>query len=673
MTVTLPKVIADFTTTIVNSVAVGDTTATLTSVVDQDGVTAPTGMYGLTIDRKNSQKEYYQCTLTGTSLTNIKTVTRGTAVATAGFARAHRKGAEVIISDWFVLKRIVDLLDGTTGFDSAAPIKYDTHPTFSADTQIVDKKYIDDIVIAGAPDASTSTKGISKLSSAPVSPTDPIAVGDTDTRVPTQGENDALAGTSGNPSSTNKYETENDTTNGATLTAATISFTASTKTISDSNSGFSTAEFRIGDSIIVSGSGSNDGTYTIVSVAAGAIVVVETLVDESAGATVTLATVTINKLVRTKSDGTLPYTVLPSGGNLFAGFVAGENIAANDAVAIGDGTQADIADTTYNSSNSVNIFAANTTAKWGAFTFVTPTGKNVSLKTVSLSSRQTQNGGQPSPNLTLSIRATSGGLPTGSDLDSSVIVDNTYSSGIQQRTFTFTGNYILAQGATYALVFRTAAGSYEVYANATSTDSGVTWGVPTLNSTPAHVLSAQELLTAGQIWKASALRNNSRLNNFIGFSPNAITAGNSDKVIGNGFVDGFTGLTAGITYYLSDTNGAVSSTSGTYAKKIGRSTKTTQIEMQSKPSLYKWDQPLSVAANYQATTDGFVVGYVVGNGNATVYSDNTATPSVIRQQVGNFSGNTVDRIGFTVPIRRGDYVRVDSSAGTVTIYWMPLS
>lgn len=206
MTVTLPKVIADFTTTIVNSVAVGDTTATLTSVVDQDGVTAPTGMYGLTIDRKNSQKEYYQCTLTGTSLTNIKTVTRGTAVATAGFARAHRKGAEVIISDWFVLKRIVDLLDGTTGFDSATPIKYDAHPTFSADTQIVDKKYIDDIVIAGAPDASSTIKGISKLSEDPVSPTDPIAVGDTDTRVPTQDENDALVGYSGSqPNTANPF------------------------------------------------------------------------------------------------------------------------------------------------------------------------------------------------------------------------------------------------------------------------------------------------------------------------------------------------------------------------------------------------------------------------------------------------------------------------------------
>lgn len=45
-----------------------------------------------------------------------------------------------------------------------------------------------------APDASTTVKGVSKLSTAPVSPTNPISVGDNDTRVPTQGENDALVG-----------------------------------------------------------------------------------------------------------------------------------------------------------------------------------------------------------------------------------------------------------------------------------------------------------------------------------------------------------------------------------------------------------------------------------------------------------------------------------------------
>lgn len=85
-------------------------------------------------------------------------------------------------------------------------------PPPTDDEQFATKKYVDGIAIAGAPDASTTVKGISKLSTAPVSPTDPIAVGTNDTRMPTQGENDALVGTSGTPSATNKYVTNNDTT-----------------------------------------------------------------------------------------------------------------------------------------------------------------------------------------------------------------------------------------------------------------------------------------------------------------------------------------------------------------------------------------------------------------------------------------------------------------------------
>jgi hypothetical protein len=73
------------------------------------------------------------------------------------------------------------------------------------------KEYADGLAIAGSPDASTTVKGITKLSTAPVSATQPIAVGDNDTRVPSQSENDALVGTSGTPSSSNKFVTNDDT------------------------------------------------------------------------------------------------------------------------------------------------------------------------------------------------------------------------------------------------------------------------------------------------------------------------------------------------------------------------------------------------------------------------------------------------------------------------------
>ena len=73
--------------------------------------------------------------------------------------------------------------------------------------------------------------------------------------------------------------------------AATIGFsenTADPDTITDSASGFLVAGFQPGDQITVSGSASNDGTYTIASVAAGTITLLgrNDLTTEAAGATV---------------------------------------------------------------------------------------------------------------------------------------------------------------------------------------------------------------------------------------------------------------------------------------------------------------------------------------------------------------------------------------------------
>ena len=59
-------------------------------------------------------------------------------------------------------------------------------------------------------------------------------------------------------------------------------------TITDSANGFLTAGFQPGDTITVSGSGSNDGTYTVDTVTAGVLTLIsrEDLVDEISGANV---------------------------------------------------------------------------------------------------------------------------------------------------------------------------------------------------------------------------------------------------------------------------------------------------------------------------------------------------------------------------------------------------
>lgn len=75
--------------------------------------------------------------------------------------------------------------------------------------------------------------------------------------------------------------------------ATTIAFSennASADTITDSGNGFVTAGFQPGDQITVSGSASNNGTYTIATVVAGTITLLgrNDLTTEGAGPTITL-------------------------------------------------------------------------------------------------------------------------------------------------------------------------------------------------------------------------------------------------------------------------------------------------------------------------------------------------------------------------------------------------
>jgi hypothetical protein len=80
-------------------------------------------------------------------------------------------------------------------------------------------------------------------------------------------------------------------TTALTYTAATISFDAATRTISDSANGFN---FIAGTRLRITGSASNNKDVTLYSVATGALVINtgETLTNESAGATVTLSVLT---------------------------------------------------------------------------------------------------------------------------------------------------------------------------------------------------------------------------------------------------------------------------------------------------------------------------------------------------------------------------------------------
>ena len=203
------NVIAQFQTTLTSGISAAATTGVLESnaSADNDGATIPDGDYGIVIDERNGRREYAIITVSGYDFTFVK---RGLSMIDgdtekAGNTFAHRKGAEIKIVSHPVITQMVRIFNGD---DPLTGILYnDAARTYTSDYQLVDKKYVDDVAIAGAAKASESVYGIAKLSVAAASSVAPIVVGDNDPRVPTEDENDALAGT-GTPSSSDKFVNE---------------------------------------------------------------------------------------------------------------------------------------------------------------------------------------------------------------------------------------------------------------------------------------------------------------------------------------------------------------------------------------------------------------------------------------------------------------------------------
>ncbi len=162
MSTKLAKIIADFQTSLATEIAVGGTSATLQSATDDDGVSLPAGTYFFTVDIANSGKEHLVATLSGTSLTGISSISRQ-GVQTSGVSRKHRVGATVEITDFAHIRYMCDLLDGTTSLNHSAPLGYDGTASITTANQLATKAYVDGTAISGAPNADTSTSGISKI------------------------------------------------------------------------------------------------------------------------------------------------------------------------------------------------------------------------------------------------------------------------------------------------------------------------------------------------------------------------------------------------------------------------------------------------------------------------------------------------------------------------------
>lgn len=153
----LGKVIANFEVQLSTKLAIGGTTATLSSVLDKAGNTIPNGRYFLTIDPDNSKKEHFSCTVTGTSVTALKTLNLTTTAETSGALREHKVGAKVIITDFAVLAKVQQILDGVETLNASAPLYYDAVPTLTAPEQLATVQYVLDVATGGSVVFDTQT------------------------------------------------------------------------------------------------------------------------------------------------------------------------------------------------------------------------------------------------------------------------------------------------------------------------------------------------------------------------------------------------------------------------------------------------------------------------------------------------------------------------------------
>lgn len=97
------------------------------------------------------------------------------------------------------------------------------------------------------------------------------------------------------------------------------------------------------------------------------------------------------------------------------------------------------------------------------------------------------------------------------------------------------------------------------------------WGVIQVSVKPATTYS-QVLGKASAATAATA-------NGFIGFAKKDITARTKGEIIIGGTAPGFSGLTIGTQYYLSDTAGAIQTTAGTVSRKVGIAVSSDKIEI----------------------------------------------------------------------------------------------
>jgi len=182
----------------------------------------------------------------------------------------------------------------------------------------------------------------------------------------------------------------------------------------------------------------------------------------------------------------------------------------------------------------------------------------------------------------------------------------------QTLNYNWTGKHSWTTGTT---TFN----SQATFNNETSFTGTTTISADLINNTNVLAMTAGETLTGfntpqpvyiststGKVYRSDANDTKTHFQ-YFGF---AITSAGADETVYvqyDGVVSGFSGLTAGRQYYVSDTVGTISTTKGTVIMEVGKAASATQLYL-------KYNKQLSTAANamsdntdYYAFADAVVI------------------------------------------------------------------
>lgn len=306
-------------------------------------------------------------------------------------------------------------------------------------------------------------------------------------------------------------------------------------------------------------------------------------------------------------------TVL-AGTPITATFTATESISTNDAVSLGVKVQFDSGGYTgsygaYGSSGDIygNLWIGQTFTT-GASSF----GINGARVYIG------QSGGSASGYITIAIRDVTG---TSADLAAYTVPVSSWNNITNSvyADIVFPTPAICLPSTQYSIIARapslgggsnkvfwygTNPGSGSVYSGGnpiSSGNSGSTWSADT---TYDRNFIIRELdIIPGTIMKSNALSSGDRGNSFIGFANTSVSSGQNVNVTINGIKNGFSNLTTGTKYYLSDTLGGISTipVSGSRSEySIGVSNGTQSIiidKLNKKTTQFPLSTPVSYATN----------------------------------------------------------------------------